>query len=169
MTPEEHSAAQWSAIVTLLRAQMGTGKKLATLLDVRQSIDLWTGQQPAIGVQLMKISCDRAFTKKMHTVADFAILISVQSSQSVNGSNVVPPNLDDANARLQTLIADGAGNGVANVLRDPANHTLGGLAARVTVTGIEYSWEIGRGAAGSDQVWAHALMSVSVEDYISVG
>ena len=166
MTPEEHSASQWAAIVALLRAQMGTGQ-LPTVVDVRASVDLWTGQTPALGVQLVEITADQEFTKKLHTFATFYVLASVQSHPVV-GPPYIPPNLDDANARLQTIIADGAGNGIANVLRNPANFTLSGLASSMRITRTQYSWEIGRGAAGSDEVWSHALLSVVVEDYISV-
>jgi hypothetical protein len=163
MTPEEHSASQWAAIVALLRAEIGTGK-LPTVLDVRPSVDLWTGTLPAIGVQLQSIHVDPVFTKKHHVIAGFIVLASVQAVPIGDR----PPNLDDANAALQVILADGAGNGIANILRDPSNHTLSGLAARMIVRDTQYSWEIGRGATGSDQVWAHAIVNVDVEDYISI-
>jgi hypothetical protein len=167
MIPEEHSAQQWAAVVALLRAQIGPGNQLPTVMDVRASVDLWTEELPAVGVQLHRIRVVPEFTKKHHTFAEFLILASVKSL-AITGPPYIPPNLDDANARLQAILADGNGNGIANILRDPANHTLSGLAARMIVTGIEYSWEIGRGAAGSDEVWAHALLSLTVEDYISI-
>jgi hypothetical protein len=167
MIPEEHSAQQWAAVVSLLRAQIGPGNQLPTVMDVRASVDLWTEELPAVGVQLQRIRVVPEFTKKHHTYADFLILASVKS-EAIVGPPYIPPNLDDANARLQTIIADGAGNGLANILRDPVNHTLSGMAARMIVTGVEYSWEIGRGAVGSDQVWAHAIVSVTIEDYVSI-
>lgn len=174
MTPEERTAQQWAQIVALLRAEMGHHGKIAPVQDVRPSAHLWTGVTPAIGVQLLKIHVEPEFTHKHHTFATFVILVSVQSHPITTKTSTVPPNLDDANAQLQTILADGNGKGVCNILRDPANFLLGqdengqNLAIRTLVSGIDYSWEIGPGADGSDQVWANALVTYVVEDLISV-
>ncbi len=164
--PEEHSAAQWAAIVSLLRAQIGSGL-LPTVAYVGASIDLYTNQTPAIGVQLQRLKCEQYSTQKVKVECDFLVLVAVRSNQVVNGSVITPPNLDDAMTRAQAIVADGSGNGVANILRNKANQSLGGLASHVFVAGVDYSWEIGRGASGSDEVWAYALVSVEVKDYIS--
>jgi len=166
MTPEESSAQQWSAITSLLNAQLGPSGMIPTVANVQQSVDLYTGQSPAIGVQLVRTRSSLKFTKKMEVISEFVVLVSVKSEYDL--VTQTPPNLADANAQLQTIIADGSGHGVVEVLRDPANINLGGLVALMLVTGTDYSWEIGRGAAGSDQVWSHALISVEVRDYVSV-
>jgi hypothetical protein len=166
LSPEESSAQQWSAITTLLDAQLGPTGKLPTVANVQQSVDLYTGQSPAIGVQLVRTRSEMSSTKKMKVTSEFVVLVSVKSEY--NALAQTPPNLSDANAQLQEIIANGNGHGVVEVLRDPANINLGGMIALLLVTGTDYSWEIGRGAAGSDQVWSHALISVQTTDFVGV-
>ena len=166
MTPEESSAQQWAAITSLLDAQLGPSGQLPTVANVQQSVDLYTGQSPAIGVQLVHTRSEMSSTKKMKVTSDFVVLVSVKSEYNVIAQT--PPNLTDANLQLQVIIADGNGRGVVEVLRNPANINLSGLVALMLVTGTDYTWEIGRGAAGSDQVWSHALISVTTTDFVSV-
>jgi hypothetical protein len=139
MTPEESTKQQWAALVSLLEAQLGPNGTLPTVASVQPSVDLFTHQTPAVGVQLVRTSYDLKFTKKQQVTASFVVLVSVQSQpDNAFGS---PPNLADAMDRLQTIIDDGQGNGVSPTLRDPANITLSGLAALMLITGVDYSWE----------------------------
>ena len=167
-SPEERSAQQWAAIIALLQAQVGAGKMLPTVADVRASIDLWTGNVPAVGVQLQSVRADQVYTKGVKSTAEFVILAATRSVPDIiSPTQTTPPNLDDAMSQVQAIVNDGNGNGITQILRLRANQTLGGLCSTVLITGVDYSWEIDRGATGSDQVWAYALIKFSVIDFLN--
>lgn len=156
LTPEDCSAQQWATLVSILRSEMPSPGRLQSLKDVRQSAQLWTAQVPAVGVQLLKTPCTVYGQGRLKMVSHFLIITATVSRQQVDGSNVIPANLDDAMAQLQALLSDGAGNGISAVLRDPANFLLGGYAYETMLGGTEFFYDVEPSPTPDlAQIWAY--------------
>jgi len=161
LQPEDLTAQQWTWLVTTLRSEMATGR-ITACKDVRESLSLWTEYVPAIGVQLMDVKEDQNSTARHIVLATFAIQVSTQSTQATataNGYEIA--NLDDAMGQLRALVSDGAGNGVAPILRDPSYRSLGGNAATSRITGIHFQPDVRPGAdpaTNDPEIWAHAFI-----------
>lgn len=161
LNPEQTSSALWDYLVTTFKSEMTTGR-LPTVKAVQESLSLWTEFVPAVGVQLMDVRESDYATGTHLIYCDFVIQISSQStavSAAANGYQV--PNLDDAMKQTRLILSDGAGNGVASILRDPKNRTLGGAAANSQIKGMHFQPEIKPGAnpaTDDPEIWAHCFV-----------
>lgn len=158
--------AQWTQLVSIMTADMGTGKRLPTVLDVRKSAHLWTGLVPSVGVQLLKVTEDTYTTHTHMARCNFQIVAATQSVQTVNGSQRTPANLDDAMNQLQAIIDDGAGNGICAILRDKANTTLAGNAIIITIQSVDYSWSVQPGDQA--EVMAYAIVTLETKQSVTI-
>lgn len=171
LNPEQTSKAQWSWLVSTFRAEMASGKRLTLVNDVRRSLSLWTEYAPVVGVQLMDAIETQRSTKAHILTCKFVIQISAQSTAataSANGYSI--PNLDDAMAQVDTILSDGAGNGVASILRDPANRTLGGNAGNSRIIGPHYQADVQPGSDlnSNPEIWAHVFVDFETIQQVSI-
>lgn len=157
---------QWSQLMTILSAEMVTGKRLASLKDLRKSLHLWTGIMPAAGVQPQRVSEKPDASRRHLVTTTFNVIVGTESVAQTVGNNTTPANLDDAMAQLQVLLDDGQGNGICAVLRDPLNFGLSGNAYRTAITSIEYSAELGVGE--NPELFAYGLITYVAEQVVSI-
>lgn len=157
----------WDALFAKLKAETninpttgaaGTGTnttgRLQTCADIRRSIHLWTKRLPAIGVQAVGWDAAEDATSKRLVTFKFNIIAHLEWTASMSASNA-PANLDDAWTTLQSLLADGNGNGIEAILNDPANYTLGVSGVITTKLGkLDRVWRIGEGQVPQIQAWA---------------
>lgn len=151
VTLNDLAAQQWSAIFNLLKAEMAATKRLnaiawncestghsgtVTLLDLRKSTQPWTGINPVGGVSIGSITRSDYGTGRQMMTVSFNVLLAVQE---ITARGSTPPNLDDALARLQALVSDGNGKGVAAILTDPLNYTLGGTCFTSRLDAIQFA------------------------------
>lgn len=166
LLPQDLAAQQWSQLITIIQNEMQVGGRLATLQDLRKGWQLWTGKIPAMGVQLTKIREEPAVSRKHLVTTTFQIIVAANSTDVINGDQKTPANLDAAMATLQTLISDGSGNGLAPVLRDPANYFLNGYAMRTSITDIDYLWDVEPGE--TPQIWAYASVTYIAKNEVAI-
>jgi hypothetical protein len=154
LSPADTALAQWTYLYNTILAETAAGKRLSVLKDVRKSLDLWTKQQPAAGIQITDWQTQDYASGRRQLWVEFTIRVAVQS---VGNGDANPPNGDDAMATLWNLISDGNGNGFSEVLRDPTNRTLGGNAAEFNLIGIKPFTVLDDG--NTPDVWAEAYIT----------
>lgn len=180
MTPTDYTGAQWAQIVSILKTEASSGRlknvswtnqsgsaQTSTIADVRKSLHLYTGQIPAIGVQLSKYSIKKYSTAERWLTSEFTILVSVQAKAYTDGSgNAVPANGEDALAQAWAFVSDGTGKGLSEILRDPANRTLNNTCTQAFVTAGVPVLSIGDG--DTPQVWADIYLTLQVDSQLSI-
>ncbi len=159
-TLDEKSMQIWASLVTTLQAELAPGKRLSGVQRVGNSIHLWTGKSPAIGVQLLhqpeEDAAGRGGQGKHHVELKFKIVAGAASL----GTDARKANLDDANTALQAIVADGAGNGLGPVLRGMTDTGPPAGSYRTKVNDVNWSWMIEDGEGVP--VWAYAVVDFSV-------
>jgi hypothetical protein len=161
--PEDLAAQQWANLTALLR----TDPRVSAIKDVRQAEELWTEKgTPAAGVQLDDITYSPYSSTRKWMVCSFRILVACESIETTVGSNVVPPNLDDAMKQLQAIISDGVGNGISAVLRDPVNQRLSQTCNHMSLKSVKYVPSIEMGEP--IRVWAYAYVSVQTHKPLTI-
>jgi hypothetical protein len=148
VNPDDFTFQAWQNLVKIIRGECnvgptgpGTGQnvtgRLQLVYDVRASNHLSSGLYPAIGVQLRKAPRTIAATNRIDITCNFEIVIAVQKQQKQDPitKNVIPPTLDDAMNALQTVLSDGTGNGLLQVLYDKKYWGLPPTDGLGTVTG----------------------------------
>ncbi len=172
LNPEQTSSAQWDFLVSTFTAEMAAGKRLSLVKDVRASLSLWSEFVPVVGVQLMDTREDVNATGSHLLYCDFVIQIATQSTQaSATAAGYAIPNLDDAMKQARAILADGAGNGVASILRDPANRTLGGSASNSQIKAMHFQPDIRPGAnanSNDPEIWTYCFIDFTTLQKIAI-
>ena len=148
MYADELASLMWDKIHHILKSEMSVGPagpgsganpngRLQSLYFISQSIDLWSGELPAVGVQLQTIDCQPYSTKADIAHITFIIVAAAKSLPDASGNLA----LDDAMRRVRYLVSDGKGNGIGPILRDKENFTLGNLAMRTHAKKWTFAWE----------------------------
>lgn len=159
--PEDLSLAQWNYLLTTLRTEAQSGR-IQQIKDIRPSLDLWTREQPAAGVQITDLVFQDYASGRLQMFTEFTIRIAAQAQ----ASGTIPPNGDIVNQTLWPLISDGNGNGFSPILRDRANFTLGGTAASFKITRVRPFVTIDDGETGD--VWAEAYITAQAWKIVSI-
>jgi hypothetical protein len=182
LQPAELSAAQWSYLIAVLKAEAGLGSappgtspgtRLTGVKYIGKAYHMWTDETPAIGLQLKRAKLLPCASRRKWLYTQFDIIMGVNSTIATAAPN--KPNLEDAMAQLQPLVSDGQGNGLANVLLDPQYRTLGSSTvnsvvqqnAQTSLTDeVEYEWEVGQGQ--NAQIVAYALLTFTAKQIIAI-
>lgn len=160
--PDEKALQLWQQLHDVIAAEATAGRRLAAVRRVKKSIDVTSGNVPAIGVQLEGIP-EMPFSTGRHLVdVRFKIVVCVDSVPNDAG----PADLEAAMMQLVTLIADGNGNGLSPVLRDPANYGLNGLASKTGITGVDLTWSVDEGEGA--RKWAYALYTYVAQTFVTI-
>lgn len=182
MTPADLSTAQWDYIRSVMQTEAASGRLrnvqwtnaagqavTSTLGDVRRSLHLFS-QQPAgtasAGVMLSSVDIARYAAGRRKMTTEFSILIAVEAVAYTDNSQQWPANGDDAIAQAYAFVSDGHGNGLSEILRDPANYTLGGNAETCIVTKVAPILSIGDGA--TPEIWAYLYLTLQAQAIVAV-
>jgi hypothetical protein len=139
VTPMNFLAIQ-TAIYNGLVAELNpAGGRLSAVQAVGEEwlneVDLF----PYVHISFAGFKQDDFATRKRKQTFDFVVGMAVQSSVS----------LADAKAKMHTYLDDGAGNGLCQILNDPANYTWGGLAHRSEILELKVFDNLGMDKAAS--------------------
>jgi len=176
------SRLQWDQIVSILKTEAASGRlkdcawtdvkgnaKTTTLADVQRSLDLYTENLPAAGVQLTDMRFQPEGAGRRLMITEFTILISAKASDYADGSgNTVIANGADALAQGYAFIADGNGNGLSPIFTDQNNYTLNGNARVCRITGNKAFLQIDRAEGGNSQVWADYYVTLHCEQLVNL-
>jgi hypothetical protein len=172
LSSDSQAVAIWRYIIAALKAEMnvgpggpGTGPnaggRLQTVQYVHGTIHLWSDVLPTIGVQILVEHRKPEFQRVQDVIIEFKLVVAAQAKPDpTNGIT-----LDSAYDVLNPLLADGAGNGVLNVLSDRGNVQAGGLANFSRVGRVEYDWEVDK-AVGATDARAYAYIQYLVETQV---
>ena len=181
-TAADTSKAQWDKIVSILKAEMASGRlkdcswtdvkgttHTTTMQDVQRSLDLYTETLPACGVQLAGYTLTPEGAGRRLMTTKFSILVTVKATDYTDGAgNTVPANAADALAQGYAFVSDGNGNGISEIFRDQNNYTLGGLCRVSKITDIETHATIDRAEGGNSQVWADYYLTLYCEQLVNL-
>lgn len=172
LDPEQLSNAQWDYLVSTFTAEMAVGKRLTAVKDVRTSLSLWTEYIPAVGVALTDSAEAQRDSKQHLLTCTFTIVAGAQSTvatAAANGYSI--PNMDDAVKQVRAIVADGAGNGICSILRDPNNRTLGGNAGFSRIGRTQYQQVINPGAnvaTDDPEIWCYAFIELITQQFVAI-
>lgn len=160
VTLDEKSMQIWASLVATLQAEMAPGKRLSGVQKIGNSIHLWSGKSPAIGVQLLHQPEEGVAGEGGMGKHRIELKFQIVAGAASVGTDARKANLDDANTALQAVIADGAGNGLGPVLRGMTDTGPPAGAYRTQVKDVRWTWMIEDGEGVP--VWAYAVVDFSV-------
>lgn len=134
------------------------GGRLYGVKDVGDTWLLETNLHPYVYVDFDGFSEDTSATQQRKLVDRFIVGISYKSAIS----------LSDARKNLKLLLDDGTGNGLAPILRDPANFSWGALASWSGISNFKI-YDNGTGPTSTpNQYVAYAVGLFEVIEYMNL-